>query len=92
LVKEIQSLGLSVELIDSEKNKQVIADKMIEENYEADAESIESPTLLEADSTEIEDLAIIDTSDSHEIDEFEALNEDASEEEESFDEKEEEVL
>jgi len=92
LVKELQSLGLSVELIDSEKNKQVIADKMIEENYEADAESIESPTLLEADSTEIEDLAIIDTSDSHEIDEFEALNEDASEEEESFDEKEEEVL
>ena len=92
LVKELQSLGLSVELIDTEKNKKVMdADKVIEENYEEDAESIESPNLLVADSAEIEDLAIVDTSDSHEIDDFEVLNKEAGQEE-VFDEEIEEVL
>ncbi|HBG81309.1 TPA: DNA-directed RNA polymerase subunit beta [candidate division CPR2 bacterium] len=88
LVKELQALGLSVELLDTEKPKAKVmdADDVIEKGYEDEAKSIESPKLLEAESESAaaEGLPIVDTSNLSEIDDFEALDE-AAESEASYD-------
>jgi len=77
LVKELQSLGLSVELVDSEKPQKIMdADEIIEKGYEEEAKSVESSNLLVADSESapVKGLPVVDLSDLKEIDDFEALD------------------
>ncbi len=81
LVKELQGLGLEVDLIQEEGNTEVAieAEKVIEETYEENIEDLKNDKLMVGDRAE-EVLPTVDIEEENAIDEFEALDEIPAEE------------
>jgi DNA-directed RNA polymerase subunit beta len=76
LVKELQGLGLEVDLIQEEKGQDVAieAEKVIEESYEEDITELKDQNLMVGDEAEKE-MPVVDVAEEHAIDDFEALEE-----------------
>ena len=76
LVKELQGLGLAVDLIAEEPEGEVVieAEKVIEESYEENIEELKDDKLIMGDRAE-EMLPVIDVDTDSAVDEFEVLEE-----------------
>ncbi len=77
LVKELQGLGLDVDLIQEEKAGGEVtleAEQLIEESYEEDIDVLKNSNLMVGDEAEKE-LPAVDIEDEHSVDDFEALEE-----------------
>jgi DNA-directed RNA polymerase subunit beta len=76
LVKELQGLGLEVDLIQEEKGQDIAieAEKVIEESYEEDITELKDQNLMVGDEAEKE-MPAVDVTEEHAIDDFEALEE-----------------
>ena len=74
LVKELQSLGMAVELEKPKISESIDAEDLLEQNIEAEANELGSDTLLEGEAA-AEGEAIVDLSSSGGEDDFEALAE-----------------
>jgi hypothetical protein len=75
-VKELQGLGLDVDLIQEEKGADVTieAEALIEESYEENIEELKEANLMVGDEAEKE-LPKVDIESDHSVDDFEALEE-----------------
>ncbi len=74
LVKELQGLGLAIDLLTDAKEKtEITADDAIEEGYEEGIEELKDSGLIEGDATA--NLPKIDVDKEGQIDEFEAIKE-----------------
>jgi DNA-directed RNA polymerase subunit beta len=74
LVKELQSLGMAVELEKPKISESIDAEDLLEQNIEAEANELGSDALLEGEAA-AEGEAIVDLSSSGGEDDFEALAE-----------------
>ncbi|MDD3480781.1 MAG: DNA-directed RNA polymerase subunit beta [Patescibacteria group bacterium] len=74
LVKELQGLGLAIDLLSDVKNEEVSADEVIEEGYEEGIKDLKDSGLIEGSVAA--NLPKIDVEKEAQIDEFEAIKED----------------
>lgn len=81
LVKELQGLGLDVDLIQEDRGVEVTleAETLIEESYEENIEELKEANLMVGDEAEKE-LPKVDIEEDHSVDDFEALEEVTEEE------------
>jgi len=81
LVKELQGLGLDVDLIQEDRGVDVTleAEKLIEETYEENIDELKESQLMVGDEAEKE-LPKVDIEEDHSVDDFEALEEVTAEE------------
>ena len=82
LVKELQGLGLDVDLIQTEASGKEVtleAEELIEETYEENIEDLKDSHLMVGDEAEKE-LPIVELEEDHSVDDFEVLEEVTAEE------------